>query len=193
MRLLFRSLGLGLAMLAITASADDSSPRFFTAPPGALARAKERLNAGDTALKPAFDALIASADKDLRMAPQTVMDKPENPPSGDKHDYMSQAPYFWPDPTKKDGLPYIRKDGERNPESHDAHSDAPRMSRMANAAESLALAAYFTGKDEYAEHAAKLLRTWFLDPATRMNPNFNFAQAVPGVNTGRGTGMIESR
>jgi hypothetical protein len=64
---------------------------------------------------------------------------------------------------------------------------------MANGALTLALAHYFTGKETYADHAARLLRVWFLDQATRMNPNFNHAQAVPGVNTGRGTGMIESR
>jgi hypothetical protein len=106
---------------------------------------------------------------------------------------MSQAPYVWPDPAKKDGLPYIRKDGQRNPESYDGHSDAPRMGSMAGAAESLALAAWITGRDAYADRAAALLRAWFMDPGTRMNPNFNFAQAVPGMNTGRGTGMIESR
>ena len=50
------------------------------------------------------------------MKPPSVMDKGVTPPSGDKHDYMSQAPYWWPDPTKPDGSPYIRKDGERNPE-----------------------------------------------------------------------------
>ncbi len=144
-------------------------------------------------IKPALENLIAEADKAINLAPPTVVDKPQTPPSGDKHDYMSQAPYFWPDPAKEDGLPYIRKDGQRNPESHDAHSDAPRFGKMAGAAETLALAGYFTGKEAFFEHAAKLLRVWFLDPATRMNPNFNFAQAVPGVNTGRGTGMIESR
>lgn len=106
---------------------------------------------------------------------------------------MSQAPYFWPDPSKPDGRPYIRRDGHRNPEAGDENSDAPRMGKMGSASETLALAYWFTGKNAYAEQAAKLLRTWFLDPATKMNPNLEYAQAVPGVNTGRGTGMIESR
>ena len=67
------------------------------------------------------------------------------------------------------------------------------MGKMANTAHTLALAYYLTGKEEYAAQAAKVVRVWFLDPATRMNPNFKYAQAIPGVNTGRGTGMIESR
>lgn len=35
----------------------------------------------------------------------TVVNKAVLPPSGDKHDYMSMAPYWWPDETKPDGLP----------------------------------------------------------------------------------------
>jgi len=187
------SLAAFAAFAAFTSVAADPEPRVFSVLPGSLSAARARAAADDPGIKPALSQLMADADKALKLKPESVMDKPQTPPSGDKHDYMSQAPYFWPDPAKKDGLPYIRKDGQRNPESYDGHSDAPRMGRMATAAESLALAAWFTGKDAYAERAAALLRVWFLDPATRMNPNFNYAQAVPGVNTGRGTGMIESR
>jgi hypothetical protein len=67
------------------------------------------------------------------------------------------------------------------------------MARMADGVETLALAFYFTSKEAYATHAARLLRVWFLNPETRMNPNLNQAQAVPGVNDGRGTGVLESR
>ena len=165
----------------------------FSLPPGALERTKAQLASNEAALKPALDALIADADRALKSKPASVTDKPKAGASGDKHDYLSTAPYFWPDPTKPDGLPYIRKDGQRNPESGNEHSDSPRLGRTGGNTLTLALAYHFTTNEAYAAHAAKLLRVFFLDPGTRMNPNFNQAQAVPGVNTGRGTGMIESR
>jgi Alginate lyase len=66
---------------------------------------------------PAYHQLLKDADKVLRYQPVSVMDKTELPPSGNKHDYMSIGPYWWPDPSRADGVPYIRKDGEVNPET----------------------------------------------------------------------------
>ena len=88
----------------------------------------------------------------MTRGPFSVMQKNHVPPSGDKHDYMSQAPYFWPDPDKKDGLPYVRRDGKVNPE-RDKY-DAPLLKKMSQAVATLALAYYLTGEERYAEHAA---------------------------------------
>jgi hypothetical protein len=183
-------LGLGASE---TMALEPNTPIVYGLPAGALQKAKAKIAAGDPDLKPAYHKLIQDADKALKVKPLSVMDKPKAGASGDKHDYYSTAPYFWPDPDKPDGLPYIRRDGFKNPDSHNESSDSPRIVKMANTVHTLALAYYFTGKEDYAKHAAKLLRVWFLDPATRMNPNFNQAQAVPGLYTGRGTGMVESR
>ena len=175
------------------ARAVETSPRYFGVGPGVLAEVKSRLVARDQSLQPALQALQKDADEALKTSPPSVVEKSKTPPSGDKHDYMSAAPYFWPDPAKPDGLPYIRHDGKVNPESREDAFDRGRMGEMGHTVEMLALAYYFTGNEAYAAHAAKCLRIWFLDPATRMNPHLNYAQAVLGENTGRGTGIIDGR
>lgn len=136
--------------------------------------------------------VIAKADALLNDKPQSVMEKAFTPPSGSKHDYMSMAPYFWPDPSKPDGLPYIRKDGEHNPEIKKI-SDHDFLSELCNKCKYLSLAWYFTGDEKYAAKARQLISVWFLEPDTKMNPNLNYAQSIRGVNDGRGIGIIETR
>ena len=135
--------------------------------------------------------LQKQADSLLSMKPVSVMDKTFTPVSGNKHDYMSQAPYFWYDSTKPKGLPYMRKDGQRNPEIYKI-TDRTYLGRLENASRILSLAWYLTGEEKYAAKSGTLLRTWFLDEATKMNPHLEYGQAVPGVNTGRGIGIIET-
>jgi hypothetical protein len=188
---MIRHLFLLLATTALFA-AEPSRP-FFGARPGALEKAKAAAPSDESVAK-ALKKLVTDADKALAVVPPSVMQKTKVPPSGDKHDYMSIAPYFWPNPATKDGLPYQRKDGKVNPESREeAVNDTLRARLVGATVESLALGYYFTRDEKYAEHAAKVLRTWFLDPATKMTPHFRFAQAIPGVNDGRGTGLIEAR
>lgn len=135
---------------------------------------------------------IKEADKALSRGPYSVTDKGKLVPGASANDYTSIGPYWWPDPAKKDGLPYTRRDGEVNPERSGPDFDKDRLTKLGQDMEALALGYYLTGDQRYADHAALLIRTWFLDPATRMAPNMDFAQGIPGRVKGRGEGIIES-
>lgn len=139
----------------------------------------------------ACSRLMADADLLLDAEPLSVMSKQLPAPSGDNHDYTSLARYFHPDPSKPDGLPYVNRDGITNPEI--ALYDRENLGTTADRLTTLALAWFFSGDKRYADKAATLLKTWFLDPATRMNPNFEYAQMVPGVNgnKGRSYGVLD--
>ncbi|NJM50700.1 MAG: alginate lyase family protein [Sphingomonadales bacterium] len=140
----------------------------------------------------ASQSYIKAAEKALRSPLYSVTDKPKLVPGATAHDYASIGPYWWPDPKKKDGLPYIRRDGQVNPERDGVEFDKDRLRRLGSDVRDLAIAYYLTGDERYAEHGARQLRAWFITPATRMNPHFNFAQGVPGKVKGRGEGIIEA-
>jgi hypothetical protein len=175
----------------VPAAADDT-PRIFFHSPAALKGVRRAVAAADPACAAAIAALRADADAAMKAPIGSVMDKSQVPPSGDKHDYMSLGRYYWPDPTKPGGLPYIQKDGQVNPEIASI-TDSHHFGRMQGAASTLALAFYLTGEARYGEQAARQLRAWFVAPATRMNPNLNFGQGVKGRNAGRPSGLIETR
>jgi Alginate lyase len=135
--------------------------------------------------------LSRQADKLLQQHFGSVMDKNVVPPCGNMHEYLSLAKYYWPDPTKPDGKPYIKKDGQKNPDN-DLVSDDKNFDDLVSAVHTLSWAYYFTNEEKYAAKSIELLRMWFLDTATRMIPNLNHAQVRTGIDTGVSTGIIDT-
>lgn len=152
---------------------------------------KNSIKKGEPQFQEAYSSLIKSANNALKNELTSVIQKNQTPPSGSKHDYLSLAPYFWPDPNKSDGLPWIRKDGQVNPLTRGENVDEPAKDIMMHNARDLALANFFSDDIKYANQAALVLQTWFLNEDTKMNPNLNYGQGIPGVNTGRCFGIIE--
>jgi Alginate lyase len=132
--------------------------------------------------------LRADADKRMTQGPWTVTAVRPNNIELDPHDYYSEATYFWPNPA---GGPYIRQDGRANPGRFMDNKNS--LNAMSDAVFSLGTAAYLLDNPAYAQRAARLVKVWFVTPATRMNPNLEYAQAIPGANTGRPEGVIDGR
>ncbi|MBE83325.1 alginate lyase family protein [bacterium] len=162
----------------------------FTVDSDYISRARSSSKREESPCGQALEALLVDAERALKQEPLTIVNKPILPPSGDKHDYMSVGAYWWPDPDKPDGLPYIRRDGEPNPEAQT--TDRPLLGKLVSTVKSLGFAYGFTGREDYASRAALQLRTWFLDPKTKMNPHLTFGQARPGITDGTNFGLIET-
>ncbi|MBD0777617.1 alginate lyase family protein [Maribacter sp. ANRC-HE7] len=160
-----------------------------------LAKVKQKIHGGTASERTmdAYKALLSKADKWLAKKNPTVMDKTITPPTGDHHDYLSISRYWWPNPDTPDGLPWIRKDGETNPETQTDAVDRRRLGAMAKGVKELTLAYYFSNDGRYAQKAASMVRTWFLDGDTRMNPHLQFAQGVPGVTNGKSSGILDGK
>jgi Alginate lyase len=136
--------------------------------------------------------LLAKADSYLTENAPSVMDKNQTPPSGDKHDFLSLGSFYWPVLSKRDGIRYIYRDGQFNPEA-DSIPDSQNMDEMIKRVKTLSVAYYFTDKAPYASKASDLLRVWFLNNNTRMNPNLRYAEMTPGADIGAHSGIIAAK
>ena len=136
------------------------------------------------------DRILNEASNALMLGPITVTKYRAKLSEGGPHDFYSNADYFWPNPNTTNGLPYVSRDGQSNPNNFNKHRECLRQ--LADSVAALGAAYKITGDDHYAAKAAELLRVFFLDPTTRMNPDLQFAQAVPGVSTGRSYGIIDT-
>ena len=135
------------------------------------------------------DELRQHAQECLQSGPWRITDYPSPAASGNPQDYYSEGPYWWPDPNNPDG-PYIRRDGQVNPQHFSAHRAA--FDQVCEATLTLAAAGYFFEDRASLDHARQILVAWYIDPETRMNPHLEYGQAIRGVTEGRGIGIIDT-
>jgi hypothetical protein len=135
------------------------------------------------------ERILGAASAYLSLPPMTITSFPSPLSPGGLHDFFSQADYFWPNPNDPNG-PYINRDGQSNPANFNEHRKA--MIALSIRMPALTAAWRLTGDKRYARHACEHLRAWFITPATRMNPNLEYAQGVRGVSTGRSYGIIDT-
>ena len=136
------------------------------------------------------DRILKAAVAALQLEPITITKFRASLSQGGPNDFYSNGDYWWPNPNTTNGLPYVQRDGQSNPENFAAHRHCVMQLRDAVAA--LGAAYLLTSEDRYAAKAATLLQVFFVDPATRMNPSLQYAQAIPGVSPGRGIGIIDT-
>ncbi len=132
--------------------------------------------------------LRARADKLMQKPLPTVTDRKIKAISGNIHDYCSMGPYWWPNPDTENGLPYIRRDGEKNPETEGGST----FWSLFHDVFALTLASYYTDEPKYAERAVQFMENWYITPETLCNPHLEYGQSIPGVCNGRGIGLIDT-
>ena len=163
----------------------------FLINPEDIVEARSRLFSGEADLEEVDGFLLESANAAMISGPFSVRDKDALSPSSDKNDYVSLAPFWWPGVNKGDGLPYVFKKEEQNPECE--QYDRPPLAAFSSAIYALCMGYYFTDFEDFAARAALLLRVWFFDSETRMNPSMTYAGFISGRNQGDPAGIIESR
>ncbi len=137
------------------------------------------------------ERIIKLATSCLDIKPISLRDFPAPPTSkAGPGDYYSMGDYWWPNPDTANGLPYVQRDGQSNPDNFSQHRMMLRTFR--DAVSALAAAYALDKNEEYANKAVELLNVFFVDADKRMHPHLLYAQAIPGVTDGRGIGIIDT-
>jgi len=133
--------------------------------------------------------VLSSANRFLKERPITITSSNSPRSAGGLHDFFSEGDYWWPNPKNPTGA-YIQRDGMSNPDNFVDHRRA--LMRLSIQVPALAAAWMMTGKKIYSDKAADHLRAWFINADTQMNPDLQYAQAIKGITTGRGIGIIDT-
>ena len=136
-----------------------------------------------------YHRVLAAADAFLLADPVTIVTARCPRSAGGAHDFYSEGDYWWQ--IQRDcHLSYVRRDGFSNPANFSYHRQL--LTRLSIQVAALTAAWKITGDFKYARHATLHLAAWFVDPRFSMSPNLRFAQAIPGIATGRSIGIVDT-
>jgi hypothetical protein len=188
-RMIIRRMIWAAVLLLCPAAAPGYASDYLLFSKAEAAAIKEGIKNHSPALQAPAAKLRDEAEKCMKRGPWSVtFHRPKGVPAG-PNDFFSEGPYWWPDPANPNA-PFIRRDGEVNP---DRFVDNDRdMREMSEAVLVLGAAAWIFDEPRFADRASRIISVWFIDEATRMNSNLEFGQAIRNINTGRGTGIIDS-
>ena len=168
----------------------EKLPRTIIFDPHELLKIKQAImKQNDSIAQEFLKTILTEADSVLLKRPISVTEKTELPPNGTKHDYFALASYEWPNPNTPNGLPYVSRDGQTNPETL-LIKDRKYLEEMVNRMMILAIASYFTDNPKYALKAQELLRVWFLDSDTYMEPSLKYGDFERGEGRLNPSGII---
>lgn len=184
-------MGLVLSIPSFTQKEYNSNNGFLLLNYQNLKKFKVGFQNNETEIKLKLKAILNEADYALTQGPFSVTYDNENiPPSKDLHDYISQSRYYWR--SDKDSTKYIYRDGYSNPEIYNL-KDHEQMQKMIENVTILSFAYYITENEKYFIKATNLLKVWFINDETKMNPNLNYAQRIPGKYEGTPSGIIDGQ
>ncbi|MCF7687593.1 MAG: alginate lyase family protein, partial [Cephaloticoccus sp.] len=150
----------------------------------------QNFDSGVRPVKPAAELTDTMLTKPI----VSVVDKGQPSPGGDVHDYISFARYWWPDPAKPNGLPYLSRDGQHN-RAQVAKGDHAKLFQLIDTVDALTKRWTEHHDAAAARRAVEWLQAWFITPATRMNPHLDYAQIRLGHDQNRGnpSGVLDAR
>lgn len=132
------------------------------------------------------DRILAVAAEGLRAKPATITSFPSPLKKVDPHQYVSEDVEWF----RTDAGVYERRPGLSNPAAFSQHRDA--LVRMNGIVAACVAAWRLTSDAKYAEYAMLHLRAWFLDAATRMEPNLDHAACTPQTQDGTYRGVEDT-
>ncbi|MFN4141715.1 alginate lyase family protein [Aestuariivirga sp.] len=142
-------------------------------------------------LKETHDLAAFSADL-LSAKDRFITDKASPAPSGSFNDYHSAAPYWTAHGTREDGVLQYQKSDDDDPLS--GRFDRASLMQFTSRVYGLSVSGRVLGRRHLLAKASELLRLWFLNATTRLNPTARYAQLIPGKeNVLNEAGIIELR